>query len=386
VDFDLTDEQKLYRQTVIEFATRELNHGVAGRDAREEFSRESWKKCADFGLTGLPVPVEYEGQGADALTIAIALEALGYGCRDSGLIFSLNAHMWSAAAPIARFGTAEQKERWLRGMCDGSVIGVQAMTEPGSGSDAFALSTTATGREDDFVLNGSKTFITNAPIADVFVVFATTDRSKGWAGLSAFLVEAGARGVSISEPFDKMGLRTSPMGEVTFDECRVPRANLLGRPGSGMVVFDYSIDWERSFILASAVGTMQRELEQCIAHAKARRQFGTHIGSFQAVAHRIVDMKVRLDAARMLVYRLAWLKAAGRPAKLESSIVKLYVAEGWLQSSLDQIQIHGAYGYMTEAGLERDVRDAVASRIYSGTSEIQRNLIAHHLGLSRPAA
>jgi alkylation response protein AidB-like acyl-CoA dehydrogenase len=384
VDFDLTDEQKLFRKAVIEFATRELNHGVSERDAGEKFSRESWKKCADFGLTGLPIPVEYGGQGADPLTIAIALEALGYGCRDNGLIFSLNAHMWSAAGPIARFGTAEQKARWLRGMCDGSVIGVQAMTEPGSGSDAFALSTTATGQEDGFVLNGSKIFITNAPVADVFVVFASTDRSKGWAGLSAFLVEVGTRGLSISEPFDKMGLRTSPMGELNFDDCRVAAANVLGRPGAGMAIFDYSIDWERSFILASAVGTMQRELEQCINHAKTRRQFGAHIGSFQAVAHRIVDMKVRLDAARMLVYRMAWLKSEGRPTKLESSIVKLYLAESWLQSSLDQIQIHGAYGYMTEAGLERDLRDAVAGRIYSGTSEIQRNLIAHHLGLSQP--
>jgi alkylation response protein AidB-like acyl-CoA dehydrogenase len=258
------------------------------------------------------------------------------------------------------------------------------MTEPGAGSDAFALSTTATGQEDDFVLNGSKIFITNAPIADVFVVFASTDRSKGWAGLSAFLVEVGTRGLSISEPFDKMGLRTSPMGELNFDDCRVPGANMLGRPGTGMAIFDYSIDWERSFILASAVGTMQRELEQCITHAKTRRQFGAHIGSFQAVSHRIVDMKVRLDAARMLIYQMAWLKSEGRPAKLESSIVKLYLAESWVQSSLDQIQIHGAYGYMTEAGLERDLRDAVAGRIYSGTSEIQKNLIAHHLGLSQP--
>lgn len=385
MDFDLTDEQKQFRQAVTEFATRELNRDLSGRDAAEEFSRESWQKCADFGLTGLPVPVEYGGQGADPLTIAFALEALGYGCRDNGLIFSLNAHMWSAASPIARFGTAEQKERWLRGMCDGSIIGVQAMTEPGTGSDAFALRTRATAHDGHFVLNGSKIFITNAPVADVFVVFASTDRSKGWAGLSAFLVEAGTPGLSISEPFDKMGLRTSPMGEVNFDDCRVPEANVLGKPGSGMAVFDHSIGWERSFILASAVGTMQRELEQCISHARTRHQFGAHIGSFQAVANRIVDMKVRLEAARMLVYHMAWLQSEGRSARLESSIVKLFLAESWLQSSLDQIQIHGAYGYMTEAGLERDLRDAVAGRIYSGTSEIQRNLIAHHLGLSKPA-
>jgi alkylation response protein AidB-like acyl-CoA dehydrogenase len=384
MDFELTPEQEVFRKSVIAFARRELNHDIEGRDSAKRFSRELWKKCAEVGLTGLPVSVEYGGQGADALTIAIALEALGYGCRDNGLIFSLNAHMWSAAVPIARFGTTDQRARWLTGMCDGSIIGVQAMTEPESGSDAFALRTSAIRQGNHFVLNGSKTFITNAPVADIFVVFAGTERSKGWAGLSAFLVERGTPGLSIGEAFDKMGLRTSPMSELHFDDCKVPAANLLGGPGNGVAIFDHSMDWERSFILASAVGTMQRELEQCIDHSKSRRQFGTHIGAFQAVAHRIVDMKVRLEAARMLVYRMAWLKSQGRPTKLESSIVKLFLAESWVQSSLDQIQIHGAYGYMSESGLERDLRDAVASRIYSGTSEIQKNLIAHHLGLSRP--
>ena len=289
------------------------------RDATHVFSRENWKKCAEFGLTGLPIPSEYGGQGADTVTTAIALEALGYGCRDNGLIFSLNAHLWSAATPISRFGTPEQKSRWLAGMCDGSIIGVQAMTEPDTGSDAYALSTTAVRDGDSFVLNGSKTFITNAPVADVFVVFATTDRRKGWGGLSAFLVEGSTPGLSIGQSFDKMGLRTSPMSELHFDDCSVPAANLLGKAGSGMAIFEHSIEWERSFILASAVGTMQRELEQCILHATTRHQFGQHIGAYQAVAHRIVDMKVRLDAARMLVYRTAWLKSIGRPSKLESS-------------------------------------------------------------------
>lgn len=385
MDFDFTDEQRQFWDSVVAFAEKELNDEVVQRDREHQFSLELWQRCARFGLTGLTAPPEYGGQGADPLSAVIALEALGYACRDNGLIFSLNAHLWSAVTPIARFGTEAQRARWLPGLCDGSFIGVQGMTEPESGSDAFSLTTRAARDNSHYVLSGAKTYITNAPVADVFIVFATIDPAKGWAGLCAFLVERGTPGLTIGKPFDKMGLRTSPMSELHFDDCAVPAENMLGKPGIGMSVFNHSIDWERSCILASAVGTMRRQVEQCVAYARSRRQFGHHIGQFQAVSHRIVDMRTRVDAARLLVYRLAWMKSQGRPAAIESAIVKVFVSESWVQSSLDQIQLHGAYGYMTESGLERDLRDAVASRIYSGTSEIQRNLVAHHLGLSRPA-
>jgi hypothetical protein len=313
----------------------------------------------------------------------MALEALGYGCSDNGLIFAINAHMWSAEMPLLRFGTEEQKQRYLPGMCDGTLIGVQGMTEPGSGSDAFGLKTTAESRGDSYVLNGTKTFITNAPVADVFVIFASTDPKAGSLGISAFLVDTGTPGLEVGKPFSKMGLRTSPMSELFFDDCVLPAERMLGKSGNGMAIFNHSIDWERGFILAAAVGTMQRQLETVIQHAKTREQFGQPIGKFQAVSHRIVDMKMRLEAARSFLHQVGWakLQAEGANTPIESALAKLYISEAWVQSSLDTLQILGGYGYMTETEVERDIRDALASRIYSGTSDIQRNIIAGRLGL-----
>ena len=381
MDFEWSDEQRVLRDEIVAFAQEQLNEDLIRRDADSGFSAEAWKRCAAVGIQGLPVPAEYGGADAEPLTIMLAMEALGYGCRDNGLIFSLNAQMWSCEMPLVRFGSDEQKRRYLPGLCDGSVIGVQCMTEPDSGSDAFALTTSATKTAQGYVLNGSKTFITNAPIADVFVVFASTDRAKGFAGLSAFVVDRQTVGVSVGAPFHKMGLRTSPMSEVIFSDCEVRADALLGPEGAGAAVFNSSMDWERSCILASSIGSMERQLERSIAYARERRQFGRPIGKYQAVSHTIVDMKVRLETARLLLYRLGWMKANGKPAPLDSAMVKLYLAESFLRSSLDALQIHGGYGYLTETELEREVRDAVAGRIYSGTSEMQRNIVASHLGL-----
>jgi alkylation response protein AidB-like acyl-CoA dehydrogenase len=381
MDFDLTDEQKAFRSALIDFASRHLNEGLSERDEAHEFSHEAWKKCADFGIQGLPIPEAYGGQGADPLTMVVGMEALGYACRDNGLIFSLNAQMWSCEVPIARFGTDEQKQRYLPGLADGSIIGIQGMSEPDSGSDAFSLATLARRDGDDFVLNGSKTFITNAPVADVFVVFASSDRSKGAFGLSAFLVDCSAPGVEIGQPFRKMGLRTSPMSEIVFTECRIPATNLLGPFGAGMAIFNHSMEWERGIILASAVGTMQRQLETAVAYARQRRQFGQPIGKFQAVSHKLADMKVRLEAGRLLLYQLGWAMSNGRATGMESAMVKLFLSESLVQSSMESIFIHGGYGYMTDSEIERDLRDAIAGRIYSGTSDIQRNLIARFMGL-----
>lgn len=375
-----TEEQRLFRDAVVQFAQQELAKGAAGSDDGR-FPREAWEKCADFGLQGLPVPVEYGGVGADVTTIILALEALGYGCSDNGLIFSLNAQMWSCERPIVRFGTEVQKRRYLPGLCNGSLIAAHGMSEPGSGSDAFSLATTATKSEGRYVLNGTKTFVTNAPEADLFVVFATTDPALGFAGLSAFVVERDAPGLTVSAPLKKMGLRSSPMGELFFDDCEVAPGQLLGKPGAGMAIFNASMEWERGCILASAVGTMQRQLERCISYARDRRQFGQPIGNFQAVSHRIVEMKVRLETARLLLYRLASLMDANKATALDSALTKLYLSECFVQSSLDALQIHGGYGYMHEFELERDVRDAIAGRIYSGTSEMQRNIVARYLGL-----
>jgi alkylation response protein AidB-like acyl-CoA dehydrogenase len=381
MDFRLSEEQQTLRAAVLDFAQKELNDDVVNRDREGEFPRTAWQQCADFGLLGLPIPEEFGGAGSDILTTMLALEGLGYGCTDNGLIFSLNAQIWAVETPIARFGTEEQKQRYLPELCSGSMIGAHAMSEPGSGSDAFALATTARETDSGYVLAGSKTFVTNAPEADVFLVFATTDRARGFAALCAFLVHRETPGLTIGEPLAKMGLRTSPMSELFLEECEVPREQLLGRPGAGMAIFDASMRLERSCILASCVGTMERQLDRSVAYARERRQFDQPIGSFQAVSHKLVDMKLRLETARLLLYHLGWLIDEGKPPALEAALVKLHLGESFLHSSLDALQLHGGYGYMTEYELERDVRDAVGGRIYSGTSEIQRNIVARSLGL-----
>jgi alkylation response protein AidB-like acyl-CoA dehydrogenase len=381
MEFTWTEEQQRFRDEVRRFAAAELNEDVPGRDDQERFDDRAWKRCAAFGVQGLPVPEEFGGQGADPLTVVLAMEALGYACTDNGLLFSLNAHMWSCEAPLVRFGSDLQRRRYLPALCDGSLIGVQAMSEPGSGSDAFSMSSRAERSGDGWNLNGTKTFVTNAPVADLFVVFASTNPEAKFAGISAFLVERSWGGVSVGRPFRKMGLRTSPMSEVAFVDCDVPYDALLGAPGAGMAIFNHSMLWERSCILATAVGTMERLLERSVEHARERQQFGRPIGAFQAVSHRIADMRVRLETARMLVYRQAWLLDRGEATALDAAMVKAHVSEAFLQTTLDAVQTHGAYGYLVDAELERMVRDAVGSRIYSGTSEIQRNIIAGQLGL-----
>lgn len=383
MDFELTVEQSVLRDEVIRFARGELNHDVGAREAQSRFPATEWEKCARFGLQGLPVPQEHGGQGADPLTVMVVMEALGYGCSDNGLIFSLNAQMWACQVPIVQFGTDEQKRKYLPALVDGSLVAGHAMSEPGSGSDAFSLSTTMRASGGGWVLDGSKTFVTNAPIADLFVVFATTDRTKGFAGLSAFLVERDTPGLSIGRPLEKMGLRTSPIGELFLQDCELPAESLLGKVGGGMPVFNHSMEWERSCILASTVGAMQRQLERCIEYARGRTQFGRPIGAFQAVSHKIVDMKLRVETARCMLYRLGWLMSQGKATPLDSALVKLHLSESFVSTSMDAIQIHGGYGYMVEYELERELRDAIGSRIYSGTSEIQRNLAAAHLGLGR---
>jgi alkylation response protein AidB-like acyl-CoA dehydrogenase len=378
-EFDWTEEQQSFRAAAREFAELELT-AEAGDDTAG-FSREAWSKCAAFGIQGLPVPPEYGGLGADATTTILALEALGLGCHDGGLIFSLNAHMWACEMPLVQFGTAEQKRRYLPGLCDGSLIGAHAISEPEAGSDVFSLRTTAEKRGTRWVLNGSKTFVTNGPVADIFVVFASSDRTAGFAGLTAFLVDRDTPGLAIGGPLEKMGLRTSPMSEVFLDGCEIPESQLLGRVNGGMRVFGSAMEWERGCILAANVGRMERQLQRCIAYAQEREQFGQPIGQFQAVAHRIVDMKVRLETSRLLLYRFGRLLDSGAATALDAALTKLHLSESFVSSSLDAVQIHGGYGYMTDYGFEGDVRDAIGGRLYSGTSELQRNVIARHLGL-----
>jgi hypothetical protein len=255
------------------------------------------------------------------------------------------------------------------------------MSEPDSGSDSFSLKTTAVAHDNYYVLNGTKTFVTNAPVADVFVVFATVDKRKGFMGVTGFIVDRALKGVRVGKQIGKMGLKTVPMAEVFFEDCKVPAENRLGKEGNGATIFKDSMEWERACILASYVGGMERQLDACVRYANGRKQFNKPIGKFQSVANKLVDMKVRMETARLMLYKAAWAKETQKQAPMETAIAKLYLSESWIQSCLDAIQIHGGYGYTTEVGMERELRDSVAGTLYSGTSEIQRNIIAGQLGL-----
>ena len=381
MDFDLTDSQRELQGAAEAFAAKTLNDGVIERDRSGTFSRAGWDACAQYGAAGIPFPESFGGGGCDASTTCAIMEGLGYGCRDNGLLFSIHAHLWAVAMPIFLHGSDEQKRRHLPGLCAGKRIGAHAASEPDHGSDIFAMSTTATRDGDAYVLNGRKTWVTNAQIADLYIVYATVDPSAGLRGVTAFLVQSETPGMSVSGLIEKMGLRTSPMGEVVFEDCHVPAANVLGEPGGGGNVFNASMAWERGSILASSLGTMRRNLERCIEHARTRKHFGQAIGRFQSVAARIVDMKMRLETSRPLIYRIARRHEQGRSTMLEAAIAKLYVAQALIDTCADAIQVFGGLGYTTEMEIERDLRDAMAARIYSGTSEIQRNIIAGCLGL-----
>jgi len=378
---ELTEEQERLWRAAVEFARTSLPQDMVIRDREGEFDRDAWRKCADFGVLGMPIPPEFGGSGMGLSSLLAAMEGLGYGSRDQGLLFSINAHLWTNSIPILAFGTDDQKRRYLKPLSDGTWIGANGATEPDAGSDIFSLRTRARRDGPDYVLNGAKTFVTNAPVADVFVVYATVDPALGATGITAFIIERETRGLAISRKLEKMGLRTSPMAEIVFDECRVAASQRLGREGRGVQVFECSMEWERGCILASCLGVMHRQLEACIEHARTRKQFGSPIGKFQSVSNRLVDMRVRLDACRPLVYRIGTLKDSGRNATVEAAIAKLHVSECFVKSSLDAVQVFGGYGYMTEMQLERELRDSIGSSLYSGTSEIQRNIIARGLGL-----
>lgn len=382
MDFGLTAEQRELRAEVIAFARECLGHDVAAADREASFPRQDWRRCAQFGVLGWPVPVEYGGRGLDPLTTIIALEALGYGCRDNGLVFAINNHLWGCAIYLIEHGTPEQKSRYLQPMCDGRLVGAHALTEPDAGSDMLSLRTTARRDGDRYLLNGTKCFISNGPVADVFVTLArTSDGGSAQDQLSAFLVTADLPGIRKTREFSKLGLRTCPMGVVELHDTPVPAQNLIGREGAGYSIFTSTIEWERAFMFAGHVGAMQRLLEVSTAHAGSRRQFGRTIASFQAVSHEIADMKIRLELAKLILYQVGWLKREGRLALLEATIAKIFISESLVATANAALEVHGARGYVTDLGIERELRDALGAPIYAGTSAVQRGILAELLGL-----
>jgi alkylation response protein AidB-like acyl-CoA dehydrogenase len=381
MDFSLSDEQLALRDSIRKAPIDDWTETLAADEHAGRFSWEGWRRFAELGYLALPLPAELGGSGADLLTTLVAIEALGYRCRDSGLVHALVSQML-CGMQIAAYGTDEQKRSYLPRVASGAIVCAQALTEPDAGSDVAAIKARAEKCGDEYVLNGTKTFISNGPIADLVIVYASTGTArKALGGLSCFIVEKDAAGFSRSKAFEKMGLRTLQNGELAFQDCRVPARQLLGFEGQAMLAFNQVMEWERCLLFGAHLGTIQRVIEQCVRYAKQRSQFGSAIGRFQSVSHKIANMKVNLELGRLMLYKAAWMKDCGQRVLLETAIGKLFVSESLQRACLDAVQIHGAYGYAKEFDLERELRDSIASTIYSGTSEIQRNLIASFLGL-----
>ena len=377
MDFSITEEQRAFRAEVLRFARREIVPRVREHDLRAELDREAWRKLGELGILGLHFPEELGGSGADVLTCVLAGEALGEAGVDGGLTLSYGAHTFLCADTIFTHGTDEQRRRWIPGLASGELVGCMALTEPDAGSDVAALRTTARRDGEGWVLNGSKMFITNGSIADVAVVYARTDPTAGRAGISAFIVEKGAAGFTVSRTLVKMGVRSSPTAGLAFDDCRLPGDALLGPEGAGFLMAMRTVEWDRSTLLAPFVGAVAFVLERSARYALEREQFGRPIASFQAVRHRLADIRIFLEAVRPLVYRIAWCKDHGRPVShLEAAVAKLFLGDWSLQPTMDAVLIHGGYGYCHEYDVERVFRDGRLAPIGGGTSDIQKLVIS----------
>jgi alkylation response protein AidB-like acyl-CoA dehydrogenase len=380
MDFTFTEEQLLFKQSVIEFAQKEIMPGAAERDDEARFDRDVWDKAAEFGLMGLPYPEEYGGSGASVIDTSLAGEALGYGGLDAGFCLSWGAHVVIGGVPIWQLGTEEQKKKYLPKIASGEWISGLGLTEPEAGSDAAGILTTADKKDGYYVLNGTKTFITNGPIGQVFVVLAKTDKEKGAGGITGFIVEKDFPGFAIGNEIHKTGNRSSPTSELVFDNCEVPEENVLGGVNQGfMGVALATLEWERSVMLAAAIGGQEIQLEQCVKYAKERKQFGRPIASFQAVQFMLADMKMWLETCRWILYKTAWNKDQGIMDPLQASVSKLFITECALKAARNAIQIHGGYGYTKDYAVERAYRDAQLGVLGGGTSEIQRWIIGRLL-------
>lgn len=380
MDFSWSEEQEALRRSITQFAQNELAGDVVAEDQAQEFSWDGWRKCARFGIQGMPAPGEYGGGDADILTMVGALEALGYGCRNAGLIFSLNAHLWGTVMPLAMYGTADRKQKYLPRLANGELVGGRAVAgqvraTQGTASAPADLSINAERRGDGWVLSGT-TFTANAGVADFVVVYAAAGGDP-----TAFIVEKETSGFNMASAVERMGLRTSPAGYLTLDRCLVPDSNRLGDAGSGVAILESVAQWEQICVMAAELGMMQRQLEVSARYAVERRQFGQPIGKFPAIADKVANMDIRLETARLALYKAAWLKKQGRSALRETAIGRSCVADAAVQTCRDALQIHGGYGYMTEYQIERDLRDAISAKIYSGAGEHDKQIIAGTRGL-----
>jgi alkylation response protein AidB-like acyl-CoA dehydrogenase len=381
VDFALSDEQETFYKSVVDFAREVVEPEAGERDREGRWDPQVWRRVGEMGLAGLPVSEEYGGSGADCVTTSLALEALAYGGQDAGLGLSLGAHLVIGSKPIDLHGTAEQKARYLPKLTSGEWIGAFGITEPDTGSDTASITSSARRDGDEWVLNGTKTFITNGPICDVFTVVCRSDPDAGSGqGMTAFILDRDTPGLSVGGHLDKMGNRSSPTSEMIMDDVRVPDAQRLGEEGTALWQIGFEcFDWERTVMLGSAIGGMARTLEACISYAKERHAFGKPISKYQAISHKLADMKIRLETARMTLRHAAWLKDQGKPHMTEASIAKAYVADCATKNAEDAIQLHGGWGYIKDFPVERAWRDAKLSSLGGGTTEIQKVVISRML-------
>ncbi len=375
MDFSITPEQEQLYASMKRLAADVVAPGAAQRDKDGRWDPDVWKQLAAAGVAGMPIPEELGGSGGSILDCCLVNEALAEGGHDGGMGLSLGAHWVIGSVPIWLHGSKELQERWLPGLCDGSLMGAWASTEPEAGSDAAALRTTAVRDGDDFVLNGTKIFITNGPIADVCTVLAKTDK-----GPTAFVVDTTTEGFVVGRELDKMGCRSSPTAEIHLQDCRVPASSILSVEGEALwrVAFE-CFDWERTVMMAATIGGMRATIDGAIAYAKQREQFGKPIAHFQVIAHKIADMEINYQACRNAVYKAAWLKQAGQEHMLEASVAKAMTGKLVVENALEAIQIHGGYGYLRDFPAERALRDAKLTSIGGGTTEIQKMIISRLL-------
>lgn len=377
MEFSFTKEQLMFKKEVIRFAKKEIVPRIQEFELKKQFDFESFKKLGDFGILGLHFPEEYGGGGADVITTVLAGEALGEAGVDGGLTLAYGAHTFLCADTIFSHGTEEQRKKYIPKLASGEWIGCMGLTEPNAGSDVASMTSTAEKKGDKYILNGSKIFITNGPIADVSVVYAKTDMEKKHAGISAFIVEKGTPGFSAGTPLIKMGVCTSQTSELYLSNCEIPAENLLGKEGDGFNMSLQTVEWDRSALLAPFVGAATYMLSRCVAYAKDREQFGRKIGQFQAIKRKIANIRIFGEAARNLVYRIAWCKDQKKPLNhLEAAVAKLFVGDWSMGPSNDAVVLHGGYGYCHEYDMERIFRDSRLAPIGGGTSDIQRMIIS----------
>jgi alkylation response protein AidB-like acyl-CoA dehydrogenase len=374
--FEYSEEQLEKKRLACSFAESKLSSHPSGFANKSELFRLLWERCSEFGLFMLPVPVGFGGLEEDIAGIAAIMEGLGEGSDSVGVLFSVNVHIWACILPILHYGSEQQKGRYLGEMMEGIRIGAHAISEDNAGSDVWNLEATYEETEEGYCLQGIKNYVTNAPDADVYIVYARQKGTKGFKGVSCFIVEKGMKGFTAGKPIEKMGMELSSMSSIYLNGCIVPKPNLLGKPGQGMNIFNTTMEYERTFLLTFQVGMMERQLRRCVGFAKKREQFKKRIIDFQSVSNRLADMKVRLEASRLFMYKVIHEKQQGKNIYLSSSIAKLFISESLVQNSMNAMEIHGACGYIREYGIEEALRDSMGSIFYSGTSDIQRNIIA----------